>query len=62
MRIETQDFNLTATLESGQVFGFTNIGEDRYQGLLFDTEVVLEESSNYLCIVSLEISRAAGSP
>lgn len=46
MEIEVREFNLSATLESGQVFGFTKIGEKRYRGILLNAEVELEESSN----------------
>ena len=44
MRIEAREFNLSATLESGQVFGFMNTAKGRYRGILLDREVELRET------------------
>ena len=48
MKIETAEFNLSATLESGQVFGFTHTSEGRYRGILSGGEVELWEDSGSL--------------
>ena len=53
MKIETREFSLSATLESGQVFGFTNTVEGRYRGVLMDSEVELWEDSEALFAESL---------
>jgi len=42
MRISCKDFNLSATLESGQVFGFTKAG-DTYEGRIMGKAVKLRQ-------------------
>jgi len=53
IRIRGADFNLSATIESGQVFGFTHTLEGRYRGVLLDGEVELWEDSDWFYAESL---------
>ena len=48
MKIKCGDFNLEATLESGQVFGFAKNGRGRYQGLLKGHPVEIWQTSGDL--------------
>ena len=48
MQIEARDFNLQATLESGQVFGFTKTEENTYQGVISRAQVTLSQNSHTL--------------
>ncbi len=52
MKIRVKDFNLEATLESGQVFGFTKNSAGEYQSIISDTLVRLYQDQNFLCIES----------
>ena len=47
MRISCKDFNLAATLESGQVFGFMKNGET-YEGRIAGKPVKLRQSGGFL--------------
>jgi len=46
--IETPDFNLEATLESGQVFGFQKSVDGFYEGTIEGREVRLRQNLNFL--------------
>ncbi len=48
LRIETPDFNLEATLESGQVFGFRKNGDGFYEGVIRDSKVRLRQREQTL--------------
>lgn len=50
MEIKVEDFNLEATLESGQVFGFTKDSRGRYEGVIFGTLVQLYQDREFLSI------------
>ena len=48
IKLRTGDFNLNATLESGQVFGFTKTNSGRYEGAISGTSVKLWQEDNFL--------------
>ena len=50
MRLKTNDFHLKATLESGQVFGFTHLEGAGYQGIIHGARVGLSQSPSALDI------------
>ncbi len=52
MRIKVDNFNLEATLESGQVFGFRRNGEDGFFGVIGKTPVNLCQRGSALVISS----------
>lgn len=52
MQIEIYDFNLEATLDSGQVFGFVKLNEKIYEGLLYGYPVKLWQTANTFHIES----------
>ena len=48
MKIRCEDFNLAATLESGQVFGFASDAPGRYAGTLLGHPVKLHQREGFL--------------
>ena len=48
MKIKCGDFNLAATLESGQVFGFTSDSDGAYEGVLLGHLVKLKQQNGVL--------------
>lgn len=50
MKVQAPDFNLSATLESGQVFGFTKQADNSYLGNICNYPVRLAQQSSVLCI------------
>ena len=50
MKIKCEDFDLAATLESGQVFGFEKDGQGRFKGVLGGRSVRLWQSNGALSI------------
>lgn len=50
MKIQLRDFNLQATLDSGQVFGFTNDSAGGYRGVIDKIPVTLRQDSDCLHI------------
>ena len=48
MKIKCDDFNLAATLDCGQVFGFTPDGNGRYEGILLGHPVKISQKNGYL--------------
>ena len=48
MKISCTDFNLSATIDSGQVFGFTGSAKEGYEGVLLGHPVRLSQSGDVL--------------
>ena len=48
MKIKCDDFNLAATLDCGQVFGFTPDSSGRYEGILSGHPVKISQKNGYL--------------
>ena len=48
MQIRVNDFNLSSTLESGQVFGFTKAGDGAYEGVIGQAPVRLWQKNGTL--------------
>ncbi|MBI4394677.1 MAG: hypothetical protein HY583_00620 [Candidatus Omnitrophica bacterium] len=48
MQIQVDDFNLEATLDSGQVFGFVKNGEGIYEGAIGNIAVQIRQNGNQL--------------
>ncbi len=51
MKIKVSDFNLEATLDSGQVFGFTKNGDNVYEGMMGQSPVRLWQKNGMLSVV-----------
>ena len=56
MKIHAPDLNLEATLESGQVFGFTKDTQNGYQGLLEGRPVRFFQNKNELSVIGGHLS------
>lgn len=52
MKIKAVDFNLEATLDSGQVFGFTKNKDKNYQGRIAGYEIEISQMQDWLHINS----------
>ncbi|MBI4387854.1 MAG: DNA-3-methyladenine glycosylase 2 family protein [Candidatus Omnitrophica bacterium] len=48
--LTVQDFNLSATLDSGQVFGFTRRTDQTYEGAIFGSRVRVFQKSFRICV------------
>ncbi|OGW86819.1 MAG: hypothetical protein A3C35_05335 [Omnitrophica bacterium RIFCSPHIGHO2_02_FULL_46_11] len=54
--VKVSDFNLAATIESGQVFGFTKNSGREYEGSLFGVSVRLKQERDLLRVATFEKS------
>lgn len=59
MRIKAPDFNLEATLDSGQVFGFSKKQDGTFEGVLGNRRMVLRQESDFLKVNAEGVSEAA---
>ncbi len=59
MIIKAPDFNLEATLDSGQVFGFSKKQDGTFEGLLGGRPTVLRQEGNFLEVNAQGASEAA---
>ena len=50
MKIKCEDFDLAATLDSGQVFGFTRERDGSYQGVLLGHPIRISQQNDFLNI------------